>query len=136
MTQALSSVQITNDKNLNAKEGLDSKDKEAIINALVNQGLPSAFNPNNYINKIAENYGISTQEARQCLKEAVDNLEFVAKAKGQKEKEEQDNEKLYAQSGYFYPSQTLKPINKSEKQDGMDSLVDFASFQKLKFGLY
>ena len=55
---------------------------------------------------------------------------FVKKKYGIKLTE--DDEKLYAQSGYFYPSQMT--TTNSEK-DGMDSLVAFGSFQKLKFGL-
>ncbi len=127
MTQ-IQTISKVNDKNLNAKEGLDLSKKESIVETLVEQGLPRVFSPTNYINKIAENYGISVKDARECLKDAVAQLEFVSKEKTQKE----DDEKLYAQSGYFYPSQMT--TTNSEK-DGMDSLVAFGSFQKLKFGL-
>ncbi len=129
MTQ-IQTISNVNDKNLNAVEDLDLSEKESIVETLVEQGLPRVFSPTSYINKIAENYGISLQDARECLKEAVEQLEYAAKEKVQK----QDDEKLYAQSGYFYPSQTTSI--KNEKKDGMDSLVAFGSFQRLKFGLY
>ncbi len=131
MTQVHSIPNIS-DKNINAKEDLDLSQRESVVNTLVEQGLPRAFNPTNYINKIAESYGISVKDARECLKEAVDKLEGAAKDKVQK----QDDEKLYAQSGYFYPSQTDKTENAEKEKDGMDSLVAFGSFQKLRFGLY
>ena len=65
------------------------------------------------------------------MKEAVDELEIESSKKVNKPEEQE--EKLYAQSGYFYPKKTMQPI-KNEK-DGMDSLVAYASFQRLKFGL-
>jgi len=126
MRHVLSSI--PNNKNLNAEADLGCKEKEEIVNALVEQGLPRVFNPNNYIQKIAENYGISLQEARGCLKEAIAELENANKEEEQPKKEE----KLYAQSGYFYPS---KDTNENPQKDGMDSLVAFATFQRLKFGL-
>ena len=124
--QAISKV---NDKNLNAIDGLDLSQKESIVETLVEQGLPRVFSPTNYINRIAEDYGISIKDARECLKDAIEQLEDAAKEKAKK----QDDEKLYAQSGYFYPSQSTSI--KNEKRDGMDSLVAFGSFQRLKFGL-
>ena len=121
-----------NEKNLNAEAGLDYQKREEIVNSLVEQGLPTVFNPNNFINRIAQNYGISVEDARECLKEAIDGLEQTKTQKTQEQPKEQE-EKLYAQSGYFYPQKTMQPI-KSER-DGMDSLVAYASFQRLKFGL-
>ena len=130
MAQILS-IGNTNDNNLNPEAGLDYQKKEEIINALVEQGLPTAFSPTNFINRIAQNNGISTQDARECLKEAIECLE--AKNKETKQKPKDTEEKSYSQSGYFYPQKDLQ-INNAGK-DGMDSLVAYASFQRLKFGL-
>ena len=128
MSQVLS---IANSKdNLNAKIDLGYEEKEEIVNALVEQGLPRVFSPTNYINRIAKEYGISVQDARDCLKEALDKIEEIASEEEFQKSE--DNEELYAQSGYFYPQNRL---NTNKKKDGMDSLVTFASFQRLKFGL-
>ncbi|MBQ8476853.1 hypothetical protein IJ531_07315 [bacterium] len=120
------------DKTLKSEEQvLDNETRETVVKALVEQGLPRAFSPSNYINRIAETYGISTRDARTCLKEAVSILEDAAKEKVQ----EQDDEKLYAQSGYFYPQAATNPA-KAEEKDGMDSLVAFGNYQRLAFGLY
>ena len=129
MTQ-IHAISNTEDKTLRAEEALDSSKREEIVKALVEQGLPRAFSPSNYINRIAQTYGISTTDARECLKEAVEQLENAAKDKVQT----QDDETLYAQSGYFYPAvQTTSPV---KERDGMDSLVAFGSYQRLAFGLY
>ena len=128
MTQVLS-VSNTNEKNLNAAVDLGYQEKQEIIDTLVEQGLPRAFNPSNFIKRIADTYGISTQDAKDCLREAVTTLETTQK----KEKEQNNEEKLYAQSGYFYPSSNS--VNTSQR-DGMDSLSAYGAFQRLKFGLY
>ncbi len=122
------SISNTNDKNLNAEADLSYQDRVSIINALVEQGLPRVFNPNSYISRIAEEYGISVNDAKSCLKEAIAELDAQTK-----KNEIKSEEKLYAQSGYFYPSNNTadKP-----KRDGMDSLEAFGAFQRLKFGLY
>ncbi len=127
MTKVLS---ISNNQNLNAETGLSYSERESVVAALTEQGLPRVFNPNNYIDRIAESYGISVEDARSCLKEAISNLEEKSKREESLPKKE---EKLYAQSGYFYPSN--KENNEKEK-DGMDSLAAFGQFQRLRFGLY
>lgn len=127
MTNVLSITNM-NDKNLNAGDGLDYREREEIIDALTEQSLPRVFNPNNYINKIAEEYGISLQDAKSCLKEAIAILDEKTK-----EKEAENEEELYAQSGYFYPSSNTV---KRQKRDGMDGLEAYGTFQRLKFGLY
>ena len=121
----------TQDRNLNAETGLDNQKKEEIITSLVEQGLPRVFNPNNFINRIAQNNGISVSDARECLKEAVEFLETKNKSNVQKPvmTEETPNGK----SGYFYPEKTT--IAYDTKKDGMDSLSAFGTFQKLRFGL-
>ena len=128
MSQVLS---IPNSKdNLNAKVDLGYEEKEEIVNTLVEQGLPRVFSPSNYINRIAKDYGITIQDARDCLKEALDQIENnTKKAETQNQ---QDEEELYAQSGYFYPQN--RPIT-NKKKDGMDSLSAYGTFQRLKFGL-
>jgi len=130
MTQVLS-VNNIQDKNLNANNGLDDNQREEVVNTLVEQGLPRVFNPNNFISKIAQNYGISKDDARECLKEAVDCLE--AKRNEKVKSSNQDTDKLYAQSGYFYPDK--QTISIDTKHDGMDSLSAFGTFQRLRFGL-
>jgi len=130
MTQ-VSKINTKNDNNLNAEKGLDYEKKLGIANALAEQGLPRAFSPINFVNRIAESYGISINDARECLKEAIKQLETAEKTQNQKA--EKSDEKLYAQSGYFYPQAQSKVEN--QEKDGMDSLIAFGSFQKLKFGL-
>ena len=127
MTHVLS-ISNNNEKNLNAEADLSIQERQEIINALVEQGLPRVFSPSNYIKRIAEIYGISAQDARDCLKDAVYELESAKK----EEEQPKIEEKLYAQSGYFYPS---KNSENTETKDGMDSLNAFGMFQRLKFGL-
>ena len=101
---------------------------ESVVEDLVEQGLPRAFNPSTFISKIARDYGISSQEARTCLKLAINQLEG-----SKKEKKEVSDEKMYAQSGYFYPSQGSNPSPK--KDDGMDSLSSLGSYNRLMFAI-
>ena len=101
---------------------------EEIVEQLVEQGLPKTFSPVNFINKIAKIYNISSQEARTCLKLAIKQLEA-----SQNMKSEQEEEKLCAQSGYFYP--TGYTTAASSKTDGMDSLSSLGNYNKLMFGL-
>ncbi len=100
---------------------------EEIVEKLVNDGLPKTFSPVNYINKIAKAYNINTQEARTCLKLAIKQLEA-----DKKESETPKEEKLYAQSGYFYPSGYTTSTNKN---DGMDSLSSLSAYNRMIFGL-
>lgn len=102
---------------------------EEVVDALVEQGLPNTFNPTNYIKKIAAEYGLTEQEARTCLKLAVKHLEDESKV------EEKNEEKLYAQSGYFYPNSYTQQHNKPKKADGMDSLSSLGSYNRLMFGI-
>ena len=130
MAEVLSVNNIQN-KNLNAQDGLDDNEKQKVVDTLVEQGLPRAFNPNNFISKIAQNYGISKDDARECLKEAVDCLE--AKRNEKIKASTQDCDKSSGQIGYFYPEKQTIPID--AKKDGMDSLSVFGTFQRLRFGL-
>ena len=103
---------------------------EEIVDELVEKGLPSSFVPENFIGKIAENYGITYQEAKTCLKLATKQLELDKSQQTQKQEE-----KLYAQSGYFYPQGYTQNKTTSKPQDGMDSLSSLASYNRLMFGL-
>jgi len=102
---------------------------EEIVDALVEKGLPKIYNPSNFINRIAQEYGISTQEARTCLKLAVNQLETQSKEKNANQEEER-----YAQCGYFYPSLQNSP-KIQKKKDGMDSLSSLGNYNRLMFGL-
>lgn len=101
---------------------------EEIVEQLVEQGLPKTFSPVNFINKIAKAYNINSQEARTCLKLAIKQLEA-----SKSDENNQKEEKLYGQSGYFYPSGYTTEI--SGKKDGMDSLSSLGNYNKLMFGL-
>ena len=103
---------------------------EEIVDELVEKGLPSSFVPENFIGKIAENYGISYQEAKTCLKLATKQLELDKSQQNQK-----PEEKLYAQSGYFYPSGYSEKNSIQKPKDGMDSLSSLGSYNRLMFGL-
>ncbi len=130
MAKVLSTPSI-NETNLNANNGLDNEKKEEIVTSLVEQGLPRVFNPSNFINRIAQNNGISVKDARECLKEAVEFLETKEKANCQKPEVSQETPN--GKSGYFYPEKTT--IAADVKKDGMDSLSAFGTFQRLRFGL-
>lgn len=103
---------------------------EEIVDELIEQGLPSSFVPENFITKISKTYNISFQEARTCLKLAIKQLESD-KAQNQ----ENQKEKLYAQSGYFYPQGYSQTSTFSKPKDGMDSLSSLGSYNRLMFGL-
>jgi hypothetical protein len=105
---------------------------EEIVEELVEQGLPSSFVPGNFISKIATNYGISFQEAKTCLRMAVKQMEANQATTEQIEKPE---EKLYAQSGYFYPQGYTREKNTTRPNDGMDSLSSLGSYNRLMFGI-
>ena len=131
MTQ-VSSITNQTEQKLNSESNLNFEKREEIVHALVEQGLPTAFSPSNFINRIAKNNDISAQEARECLKEAIEQLEARNKEKANKINVNNE-EQLNAKSGYFYPRDNKETSN--AKNDGMDSLVAFASFQRLRFGL-
>ena len=103
---------------------------EEIVDDLLEQGLPSSFVPENFISKISKTYNVSLQEARTCLKLAIKQLE-IDKTQNQ----EPEKEKLYAQSGYFYPSSYSQNRAFSKPKDGMDSLSSLGSYNRLMFGI-
>jgi len=103
---------------------------EQIVDTLVQEGLPKAFNPDNYIQKISKKYNLTQQEARTCIKLAIKQLEL------KDNKEESKGEILNAQTGYFYPTESKKTtLSSCNKQDGMDSLSSFAAYNQMMFGL-
>ena len=83
-----------------------------------------------FISKISKTYGVSFQEARTCLKLAIKQLEA-----DKTQNQESQKEKLYAQSGYFYPSSYSQTNAFSKPKDGMDSLSSLGSYNRLMFGL-
>ena len=103
---------------------------EEIVDELVEQGLPSSFVPQNFISRISQTYGISYQEARTCLRMAVKQIEA-----DNKQEETRQEETLYAQSGYFYPSSYSESSSITKPKDGMDSLSSLGSYNRLMFGL-
>lgn len=117
------------ENNLQSNEVNRFLDCEEIVDSLVEQGLPKAFSPDNYISKISKSYGITAQEARTCLKLAIKQLEAG------NIKEEKKEDKLYAQSGYFYPSGYSEKNSIQKPKDGMDSLSSLGSYNRLMFGL-
>ncbi len=122
-------------------EAQSSVSYDEIVGNLVNQGLPQAFNPNNYLSKIADTYSISLKEARTCLKLAINELENKRAQKAPQEKRttvyetktETKEETPFAQTGYYYPSAKVAIIG--NKNDGMDNLNSFGCYNKLMFGI-
>ena len=119
------------DNNLQTQETNRFAICEDVVDTLVEQGLPSSFNPDNFISRIANAYNLTTQEARTCLKLAIKQIELSEV----KENSDKKEEKLYAQSGYFYPSGYSQPNKTTSKKDGMDSLSSLGSYNRLMFGL-
>ena len=130
MTQ-VHSISNLSDKNIEINKGIDDSQRENVVNTLIHQGLPRVFNPNNFISRIAQDYNISKDDARECLKEAVDNLE--AKRNEKIKSSNQNKDIAFGNSGYFYPEK--QTIEADMKKDGMDSLSAFGTFQRLRFGL-
>ena len=103
---------------------------EQVVDTLVQEGLPKAFNPDNYIQKIAKNFNLTAQEARTCLKLAIKQLEL------KEQKTEDKTEILNAQVGYYYPSQSKQAeLSSCNKKDGMDNLSAYAAYNQMMFGL-
>ena len=130
MTQHINSIQAQNENNAQVSDSNRFLACEEIVDELVEQGLPASFVPENFISRISKTYGISFQEAKTCLKLAVKQLE----AENRQETPQQE-EKLYAQSGYFYPSSYSQNSSMTKPKDGMDSLSSLGSYNRLMFGL-
>ena len=129
MSQQINAIQTQNDNNALGSDSNRFSTCEEIVDELVEQGLPSSFVPETFISKISKTYNISYQEARTCLKLAMKQLEANSESSQTK-----PQEKLYAQSGYFYP-QGYNQNSISSKKDGMDSLSSLSNYNRLMFGL-
>ncbi|MBQ8636140.1 hypothetical protein IJX73_01585 [bacterium] len=130
MTQQVYSLQNKNEQNAQVSDSNRFLACEEIVDELVEQGLPKSFVPENFISRIQKTYGISYQEARTCLRLAVKQLEASSS-----QVEKQPEEKLYAQSGYFYPQGYTQNQSTTRSKDGMDSLSSLGSYNRLMFGL-
>ncbi len=121
------------EKNLQNNDSNRFETCEQVVEALVEQGLPRAYSPVNFITKIANAYGISASEARTCLKLAVKQLE--SNSKNNNQIEEPKERERYAQCGYYYPSGYATLANKTKVKDEMESLSSLGSYNRLMFGL-
>ena len=130
MTQQVHSLQNKNDNNAQVGDSNRFLACEEIVDELVERGLPSSFVPENFISRIQKTYGISYQEAKTCLRLAVKQLEASSQ-----QSVNQPEEKLYAQSGYFYPQGYTQVQPATRPKDGMDSLSSLGSYNRLMFGL-
>lgn len=121
----------------NQQPETSSVNYDEIVGNLVHQGLPQAFNPNNYLSKIADTYSISLAEARTCLKMAIKELEETKetskKVDNFKNAETSKEETPFATSGFYYPNSSI--TIQSAKNDGMDNLNTFGSYNKMMFGI-
>lgn len=130
MSQQVNAIQVQNDSNAQVDGSNRFLACEEIVDELVEQGLPTSFVPDNFISKISKTYNISFQEARTCLKLAIKQIEA-----SDVQVERKQEEKLYAQSGYFYPQSYSQNLSMTKPKDGMDSLSSLGSYNRLMFGL-
>ena len=130
MSEQVKILQTQNETNAQSMDQNRFLACEEIVDELIEQGLPSSFVPENFISKISKTYGVSFQEARTCLKLAIKQLEA-----DKTQNQESQKEKLYAQSGYFYPSSYSQTNAFSKPKDGMDSLSSLGSYNRLMFGI-
>ena len=101
---------------------------EEIVLELIEDGIPSDFNPDNFIQSVAKKYNITTSESRSCIKMAIKHLESGTDDNTLSKKFENSN-------SYFWVSGYSNTSNFKPKNDGMDSLVSFACYNKLVFGI-
>lgn len=120
-------IQSREESNILSQDSNRFETCEKIVDMLVEQGLPKAFNPDNFISKISSKFNLTSNEARTCLKLAISQLDKT-------EKQEEKEEKRYAQCGYYYP-QGYSTSSLADKKDGMDSLSSLGSYNKLMFGI-
>ncbi len=126
MNQVYNISNLETENNKNQEQNRFETCEEVVVD-LVEQGLPRIYNPATFISRIAQVYGISTSEARTCLRLAIKQLE------NDKKEEKTTTEELNGACGYFYPSANIsKP---KQKNDGMDSLSSLGSYNKLMFGI-
>ena len=125
MTQVSTLSQLLESKNYQQDGKNNFQVCEQIVEDLVQEGLPKVFNPSNFIEKIAQKYGVSNSEARTCIKFAIKQLE----ANEQKEIENQDERN--GACGYYYQSGYNTNTMPNAKKDGMDSLSLYSNFNMM-----
>ena len=102
--------------------------QEEIVNAIVKKGLPQNYDFSTKVSEIARDYGISYTEAKSSLRLAQKQIKPQETTK----EDESQKEALNGQIGYYYPGVTKEL--KNSKNDGMDSLSAFASYNRMMFG--
>ena len=100
---------------------------ERIVDDIVKQGIPKNLSFSEFVVFVSNNYNINVKEAKTCIKLALSELGENC----QIDKEENQDE-LYAQSGYYYPN-GYNTTSTNSKNDGMDSLSCLGSYNKLMF---
>ena len=97
---------------------------EDIVEDIIEQDILSSNLPVNVlVNKVAQNYGISSKEARTCLNLALKQTSANEKS------EEKQQEECYSNCGYYYPAAS-KPTS-----DGMANLNSFGIYNRMMFGI-
>jgi len=99
---------------------------EKIVSELVEAGIPKTLSFSDYVVQVSNNYGINVSEAKTCIKLAMNEMDSG-------EIQNEDNDKLNGQCGYYYPNGYNTTSNPKAKQDGMDSLSYLGSYNKLMF---
>lgn len=113
------------DYSLQASEQNKFEEVEKIVDDIVKKGIPKNLTLSTFIVQVAKDYGINVKEAKVCINLAMNEL-------GYNKEEKEDDNKLNAQSGYYYPV-GYKIDNLITKQDGMDSLSCLGSYNRLMF---
>jgi len=125
MTQ-VSKIYQYDDVSTKSNEQNQFEEVERIVDDIVKQGIPKNLSFSEFVVYVSNNYNINVSEAKTCIKLALNKLGENC----QNEQEENEDE-LYAQSGYYYPKGYNTPTN--AKNDGMDSLSCLGSYNKLMF---
>lgn len=113
------------DYSLQSDEQNKFEEVEKIVEDIVKKGIPRNLTLSTFIVQTAKEYGINIKEAKVCINLAMNEL-------GSDKEEKEEENKLYAQSGYYYPA-GYKMNNSITKQDGMDSLSCLGSYNRLMF---
>ena len=127
MTQ-VQSIYKKEDTNIQQQEKNRFETCEEIVLELIENGIPNDFNPDNFIQDVAKKYGITKSESRSCIKMAIKNLESGTNDNSLSKKFEDSN-------NYFWASGYANATSFKQKNDGMDSLVSFANYNRLVFGI-
>ena len=115
----------------NLQQNNKEEDFSFVVEDLINNDSFKAASASNFITLISRKYNISNDNARNCLKEAIKELENEAATKPiEKEK---PKEKLNGESGFFYKNSYSE--ESASNKDAMDSLCSLASYNRLMFNL-